>query len=325
MHLHFIVDQKLACFAERHTADDIDRHHYLFTNSSWAWIVQTALLLREAGFSVSLGDEYDLASINFGLANTIRAIQPNPNIFVVSIDADQLRPRWANISIVQNKYQTGRSAYWLPHWPQPGLIPRSPERKNFTHVGFFGLKRYLYKDESWWHNTCEKNRFKFSVRSPQQWHDYNDIDIAIGIRSLNNKRYYEKPPTKLFNAWLAGVVFIGGNDSAYYQVGHPETDYLLARDEKILLYYLNKLQNDSAFANLLINEGQKMSNNLGSRSSTLERWIELLEKQITPKYKQWFYQKPFRRNFSSLIGIHADSVIRYRNQIWRQLKALKPK
>ena len=323
MNLHFVTDTQIVRFVEQHTAEDIDRQHQLFTNSSWAWIVQTALLIRSAGFAVSLSNDFEPRAINLALADQLRRMPRRSDIFVVSIDADQLRPRWVNLSIVQNQRQTGRSAYWIPHWPQPGLIPRSPERQTFSHVGFFGLTRHLYRNENWWHKMCGEYGMQFSVRPPKQWHDYSDVDIAIGIRNMSRKRFHEKPPTKLFNAWLAGVVFIGGIDSAYSQVGVTGQDYLVAEDEKTLIDQLGRLQRDAALGSSLILAGQQKTRTVGSRASTLQAWIELMEQHIIPKFEQWHTQSSIRKHLAFSLGICGDAAIRGRNELWRRFKRFR--
>lgn len=325
LRLHFIADKELARFVEQHTAKDIDLRHELFTNSSWAWIVQTSILLREAGLTISISNEYESDAINLGLATKIRQMPRTLDYFVVSIDADQLRPRWANLSLVQNQSQTGGIAFWVPHWPQPGLIPRSTERNSLVHAGFFGVKQHLYKDEQWWKEACAKHDIKFSVRQSNQWHDYSDIDIAIGVRKMTRKKFHEKPPTKLFNAWLAQVIFIGGVDSAYTQTGDPDHNYLMVENEKALDNSFKRLRQNPSLGKSLIEAGRQRVTTLGSRHSTLQAWLNLIENKINPIYQNWHRQSTITKNLVFYTGIVSDLTIRGRNEAWRKAKIIVKK
>lgn len=278
---HFIANPEIVDFfrdtAGHEAGACIDSEHQRFTNSAWAWIAQTAVLLRDAGLPVSMGPELRPDAVNLGLAADLRRLPRTADCFRVSIDADQLRARWSNAFIVQNKAQAGRRAYWVPHWPQPGLLKRDPDRRGFKNVVFFGLARNLEHEEAWWREVCGQFGMQFSVRQPAQWHDYRDVDIAVGIRQFGRKKFSNKPPTKLFNAWLAGCVFIGGADSAYRQVGVAGRDHLLASDETGLRQHLERLAGDPELACKLIAEGKERVAQVGCRTTTTIRWVELLK------------------------------------------------
>ena len=164
---------------------------------------------------------------------------------------------------------------------------------------------------------------KFSVRHPKQWHDYSDIDIAVGIRNMSRKRFDQKPPTKLFNAWLAGVVFIGGMDSAYTQVGGPEKNYLLVENENALDRQLSRLQQEPTLGSSLIMAGRQTARTVGSRASTLQAWVELIEQRVIPKFEQWKKSSSMRKQLAFSLGICGDAAIRGRNDLWRRLKKFR--
>ena len=123
MRIHFVSAPETSLFFENYDSSAIDRLPKRFKNSNWAWIAQTALILRDAGLNVSVGVELKRDTINLALADRIRAMPRAPDAFVVSIDADQLRPKWLNLFICQNKLQvTGPRSIWIPHWPSRGGI-----------------------------------------------------------------------------------------------------------------------------------------------------------------------------------------------------------
>ena len=318
--LNFIAPPAAKDFCQAHDVASMDQQPSLFVNSTWAWVVQTVLVLREAGLDVTVAASACPDSINFSLANQLRELERSTNFFMVSMDADQLRARWANVALVQNMTQAGRRAFWIPHWPQPGLIPRDPARTSFERVGFFGLERNLYRGKDWWDQLCARCGMEFNLQPRECWHDYHDVDIALGIRDLQGRRHDEKPPTKLFNAWLAGCAFIAGNDSAYSQVGLRGRDFLYAKSEREVMACLESLSGSPSKGQELVSQGRSRLQAIGSRENTRDRWIQLLERELVPLYQRWRAQKPWRRDFALTSGLAADSLIRTRNSIWRHVK-----
>ena len=322
MRVHFVSDAATASFFDKYDTSAIDRFPDRFKDSNWAWIAQTALILRDVGVQVSVGCEFKNDRINVALADRIRSMRRAPDVFVVSIDADQLRPKWVNFFIAQNKLQVaGPRAIWMPHWPQPGLIPRSLDRSGFSQVGYFGTLYNLYRDADWWRKICAETGMKFIIRNPNDWNDYSDIDVVVAVRSFpSNKKYENKPPSKLFNAWLASSVFIGGGDSAYRQVGAPGQDYLLAKNEGDLKRHLVRLREDPKYGDALTERGGERVEDVGSRESTSRRWQKVLETEIRGVYEDWYSQPKIVRRRQYLGGLWGDYMIRKRNATWRRVR-----
>lgn len=322
MRVHFVSDLDTTRFFESHDSSAIDRFPGRFKDSNWAWIAQTALVLRDAGLNVSVGGEFQCDTVNIALADRIRSMPRLPDCFVVSIDADQLRPKWVNWFIAQNKLQVaGPRVTWMPHWPQPGLIPRSPDRAEFSHVAYFGTLYNLYRDAEWWRGVCGEAGMKFSVRTPDKWNDYNDVDVVVGVRDFRSRRKYEnKPPSKLFNAWLANSVFIGGGDSAYRQVGNPGKDYLVAETEEAFGRHLVRLSVDPEYGAALVERGRERVGSFGSRETTARRWQEVLETDVRAAYEDWQTRPRISRRRQYLAGLWADLLILQRNAAWRRVR-----
>ena len=319
--LHFLAPAAVREFIDSFAGVPLDDCPGLFHTSSWAWIGQTAVELRNSGLDVSTGEDFHPGAINFGLAADIRRRPVSPEIFKVSLDADQLRPRWANLSIVQNQRQTSRRAFWVPHWPQPGLVRRDASRTDFRTVGFFGLERNLCRDREWWERICALYGMKFRLKAAPEWTDYHDIDVAVGVRDFSCNKHDEKPPTKMFNAWLAGAVFLGGCDSAYTQVGTDRRDFLRCANEQDLMRYLGRLQKQPEWGSNIVRTAAGSVSRTGSRTSTVKRWIELIEREVGPRFEAWQGGSDITRRFSSGSGRFQDWTIRVRNSAWRAAKA----
>lgn len=318
--LHFLGPENVSKFIDSGGSDSIAAFPHLFCNSTWAWIAQTAIELRKLGLAVSVGSDYRVGALNLGLAADIRRLPLRSDVFKVSIDADQLRPRWVNLSLVQNKKQAGRSAFWVPHWPQPGLVRRDPERSGFRTVGFFGLARNLCRSREWWQQICMEHGFEFRMKERSEWHDYSDIDVAVALRDFSCREHNEKPPTKMFNAWLAGVAFIGGCDSAYTQVGRPGKNFLRCRTDDDLVRSLEHLRARPDRAEDLVCQGLEAVSQVGSRDATAQHWVRLIDEVVAPRFLEWRKSSHRMRKASVAAGYFSDWTIRQRNQAWRLTK-----
>ncbi len=108
----------------------------------------------------------------------------------------------------------------------------------------------------------------------------------VAIRDFSNKPYNNKPATKLYNAWLAGVPFIGGCDSAYASEGSPEKDYLVAKSPEELLQQLRRLQQDLELRTRLVQRGSQVVQNF-TVEKTLERWKKLIQEILPQRAQEW--------------------------------------
>src|SRR5262249_54500934 len=122
---------------------------------------------------------------------------------------------YPQIHVVQNELQRqeyGRSLsiprfVYIPIWPQPDLIARSPARaskfENIVYVGHRGqLASELQGPE-----ICESLKrmgLKFKIMD-SRYDEYSEVDCLVAVRSFDGNTYIHKPASKLVNAWMAGV------------------------------------------------------------------------------------------------------------------------
>ncbi len=121
------------------------------------------------------------------------------------------------------------------HWPQPDLIPRDPgaRRLGGKMRAFFGAEECIANEmhSEEWAATLRDLGLQWHFVKPEKWHDFSEVDVVVAIRDfVGNHRYGNKPPTKLFNAWRAGVPAILGRESAYHQQWRRSLDYLEGPD-----------------------------------------------------------------------------------------------
>ena len=190
--------------------------------SSQAWIYRTFLNLSAAGAEAELchqiPDEGLVVSLTGNLPSGFKCPE---GIFLVGVVADGIPHPACHFHILQNAKHAARlpRSTYLPHWPQPGLITRKRERGDrFENVYFFGDPPNLapeLRDPSFSDSLRERLGLNLVIAGSDRWHDYSEADCVIAIRELGTSGFLGKPATKLYNAWMAGVPFIGGGDSAF--------------------------------------------------------------------------------------------------------------
>ncbi len=257
------------------------------------WIYQTYLILSKAGLPVELTTTLPSRGIVVALSGSFDdRWHPPQELFFVGIAADYHPHPHAHWHIVQNGRQASYvpNASYIPLWPHPNLIPRDKSRGDlFERAAFFGDPQNLAEEvrrPEWGaalHALCQ---VEFQIRRADQWHDFHDVDCAVGIRSLDRNPYHHKPPTKLFNAWLAGVPFIGGADSAYRAERSTPWDYLTARTPAELMLRIQELKQDTKLRERMREAAADRSKGC-SQASLARRWQRLLWEQIPAAVERW--------------------------------------
>lgn len=288
--------------------------------SAQCWIYQTWALLIGAkvpcyllegipkeGIVIAMSGSFP--SIDFHLKHKVKKkswvsnfFKTPPPFFLVDIVADGLPHPAAHLHVVQNRVHAKRlpRSLFMPHWSQPHLIPRDPARGSlFEKISFFGDSNNLVPElcsRAWQERLQKELGLSLELRGADRWHDYSDVDGVIAIRDFSNSPQFHKPATKLYNAWQAGVPFIGGRDSAYAADGHPGQDYLVATSPEEVFQHLKRLKEDDTFRLSLIQHGLK-SGAAYTREATLHHWKTLLQTTLPERALQWQQTSSFRRSY----------------------------
>ncbi len=284
---NFIIPASSDRKLEDYCLKDPDRDWDCFIEGDFCWSLLTYLILRDRGLPVLLSRDFRDRCVNLGFKTCLRSLRARTDAFVVCMQGDNHRHGWANVHIVQNKLQAWRqNTYWIPHWPQPGLIPRDEGRVGVRQICYAGRKANAVSFTSRFHDSLRRMGIDFVCKQETTWNDFSEIDIAIGVRSFDSRRYKTKPATKLYIAWHAGVPFIGGNDSAFQQVGRPGINYLLARTEDELIAHIKHLATDTSLYNTLVRRGQDAAARY-TRSAIAEIWEMVLTGPVAGSYRKW--------------------------------------
>ncbi|MGM0858917.1 MAG: glycosyltransferase [Pseudomonadota bacterium] len=291
---------------ERVSLDD----HSFFINSQRAWIVQTYLHLRKLTSSIVFSNTLLPDAINVLHCDEMLK---NPHIgkyFTVSIVADRRVYLGGDLNIVQNRDQVFISKdHWIMHWPQTNLIPsiRTGREPKFR-VGFLGLEKNSINLKEIINTSKYNENIDVIFRGPGKWHDYSDLDAVIAIRDFTSS-HSQKPPTKLVNAWSAGVVFIGGNDSAYEQIGTPGRDYIKCSSPRDLVFQLERLIDEPEVRTEMIAAGKKSVTSYTSESVAMQ-WLNFFETLAKPEFERWNKGSIFRRKSFMLYRYFIYTILR---------------
>lgn len=252
-----------------------------------AWIFQTWMELSARGANVRLASEMPLSGLVVALAGTLaRDFRPSPGLRVVAVAADGLPHPAADWNILQNARHARffPGCVFMPHWPQPGLVPRDAGRGTaFVNARFFGDPANLAPGLA---SPAFRDRLRgqlgidFRVAAAGEWHDFRQVDCVIAMRP-SRRGDLRKPATKLYNAWLAGVPFIGGPDSAYAADGRPGVDYLRCRSAGEVFDALKSLAGPPDLRARLALEGRRAAGAF-TRDAIAARWREFLERVDDP-------------------------------------------
>jgi len=293
-----------------------DTHHYWvgFRKGVYCWVIQTYLNLQAVGFRCDLVSKIPEEGIILAHYDSLpRGLMPSSRQLIVCIQADRSRHPYAQVHIVENREGLKRSLmtwgdrflligqdYFMPHWPQPGLIPRDATRGDrFENLGFFGLKCNLSTElqSQVWHDGLNQLGIKWLVVSNfSQWNDYSQLDAILAVRSFKDKAFKAKPASKLFNAWHAGVPAILGQESAYKAERKSSLDYLEVSSIDDTFNALKRLKYDLGLRRKMIENGQNRAQETQKLHLT-KRWAELLGVELSQCYSRWVSSSSYRNSY----------------------------
>lgn len=287
VHYHFVGNASTGDDLDGIRALDWDEGTIACERHTWVWPLFCQLKMR--GWSVSFSYELKKGAVNIVHGEVARwqlKATDFVKYFVVVARADFRPFPYGQFEIVQNKKTCVVGRVYMPHYPQPGLISRDPKRgEDVLNICFAGVIQNSV-DTSRLEQDLMKVGCRFVFRGVGQWQYLHDVDILLGVRSLSKKTYDSKPPTKLFNAWHAGIPFIGGYDSAYEQVGIPGENYLRVSSYDELIGAILQLKSNRLLYRQLRENGRVAATSYTPESIT-DMWTRFLEKEVCPAFMKW--------------------------------------
>jgi hypothetical protein len=267
---------------------------YYFLDTPWAWILQTWHRLREKGHDIELTSALPESGIIVLCSGTLPVnYKPGPRQFFVSVCADESPDQFAQMYIVQNEIQTRLipDSHYMPHWPQPGLIPRDPARGTaFSSVAYFGDEANLAPEftDGRWAQFMAAREMTWHVRGRESDRniDFSDIDAVVAVRSFRRSGFIRKPATKLANAWLAGVPAIVGRERAMREQRRSDLDYIEVASFDEACAAIDRLARSPDLRRAMADNGRMRSPEVSVERIT-ERWEHLLYDVAPEQARRW--------------------------------------
>ena len=217
------------------------------------WIIRTYYELRLRGADVTISGRARPGAINLCDVYRLGRRDRLNAAYVVIPRADGHPSPMANFLILQNNCAIdpqGLPSANLPHWPQPGIIPRSSQRgEKVAVLAFKGARQNL--DARFGSSRFREELGSLGVSlqvAPDEegdlgryWADYSECDVVFAVRNLTEYDAANKPASKLVNAWFGEVPAILGPEPAYLALRRSELDFFVVRSEADVIEALRTL------------------------------------------------------------------------------------
>ena len=279
----------------------------------YAWTVQTCLRLQQSGFPCELVGEMPADGIVVAHRKSLgRKFRPSPRLLLVCLKADATFHPYAHLHVVLNHGDLHRwhPATYIPHWPQPGLIPRDAARgEAWENAAFFGDPGSIASEMrgAAWEQTLRDLQLTWDAVEPARWHDFSRVDVVVAVRSFDDRGWANKPPTKLYNAWHAGVPAVLGPELAYRHERRSELDYLEARSLPELVAALQRLKADPELRRRMVENGRVRARESAPAVIT-GRWQDFFLTTAVPAYERWLRAAPRARTAFYCNGLLKSAV-----------------
>lgn len=215
------------------------------------------------------------------------------DVVLVGIRADNREPLIADFEVVQNgRFADDRRRFFIPHWPQPGLIPRDPARgaavSRIAYKGFDGNLDPEFRSPAWTGFLAENgidwvvDSVEFAGRATDrlalEWPDFRTVDLVLAVRPRGG-RETSKPATKLVNAWIAGVPALLGPELAFRELRRSELDYLEVSSLDEARAAVRRLLDDPGLYRAMVENGRRRAAEL-TGEVLVRKWTSLLFERI---------------------------------------------
>ena len=271
-----------------------------FGKGIYCWTLQTYLYLKADGFPCNLVGTIPDEGIVIAHRDSLPyELRPTPKVLMVCIKPDRNPHPYAQLQVVQNPQDAKKlkNSYYIPLWRQAGLIPRHPERGDrFENIGYFGISFNLAPElkAASWSKQLEELGLNWEIIPKNRWYDYSNIDAVVAVRNFQKQNYTQKPATKLYNAWHAGVPAILGKESAFQSERKSEFDYFEVSSVDDVITVLKHLK-DSLQLCQKVRENSKVRAKDIEPQNVVRQWRNFLTDVAIVEYERWHGSSPFSK------------------------------
>jgi len=256
------------------------------------WTVSTHHRIRNRGIDMTLCStppERGILIYHEWYGHTFFKVKDEcPGQIRVAIRADSRVQRTrSHYRIYQNAAQvSARGDFFIPFWPQPGLLPRDESRgSEVSMVGFKGHGHNLCETIrcSQFRNELRSRGLEFTsvekndhtVRPQDGWRDYRSIDVIVAMRRPDPCLWVQKPESKLINAWAAGVPAILGPEIAFRTRRKNPLDYIEVQSAEEALQAIDRLRSNPGLYLDMVENGKNRQNDV-SDEQIIEDWLQMI-------------------------------------------------
>jgi hypothetical protein len=277
---------------------DPDRDWAFFGTGVYVWILQTFVRLHLAGAPVRLVETPPRGGLIVAHADHFQRVlseAPSPADLTIVIARSDRRPQpLADFTIVQNAASiVDRCDFFIPAWPQPGLIPRARDRgtrvEQIAYVGSLNELDPALASEQWGEDL-RKRGLRWDLRtisfaandriySGVRWNDYSGTDVVVAVRPRSSWNARSKPAAKLQNAWAAGVPAIVSPEIPYRELRRSPLDYIEASSSADVLAAIDTLRTNSRLYSDMVENGLERAREF-SPDRLVARWTDVLWREI---------------------------------------------
>lgn len=283
------------------------------------WVLQTYLELKHRHLNVHIVRRPVPGAICVAHYDDIWLKDKPIGSFLVGVRADRPAIAVGEMTVVQNQHamRPGRD-FFLPHWSQPGLMPRDPSRGTaIRSVGYMGMRFNLhpeFRDGEFERDLAQRGVTLIVREYP--FTDYRDLDLILAVRPGTRYDIDLKPASKLQNAWLAGCPALLGLESGYRQYRRSELDYIEVASPAQALDAIDRLKQDPDRYTRMVENGRVRGADY-THEAIAQRWIEFLAERVIPAYERWRITRPYIRWFDPprfAIQAACHKINRYRHR-----------
>ncbi len=273
---------------------DPDRDVARFQRGEHGWVLQTYHRLRRAGHPVRLTD----IAPGEGLVvfhvkqrrELLRTLPARHGPVLVAVRADNREAPVADFELLQNgRFADDRRRFFVPYWPQPGLVPRDEGRGTaIRRIAFKGYSRNLepaFRSREWldflaglgiaWDFDAVEFEGATTDGSSLTWHDFSQTDLVLAVRPPARRLHTDKPATKLYNCWHAGVPALLGPEFAYRELRRDELDYIEISGVANAKDAVRRLLDSPTLYHAMVENGRRRAVEFTTEAITA-RWAALL-------------------------------------------------
>ena len=285
------------------------------------WIIRTYYELRLRGADVTLSARPRSGSMNVVDVYRLGRHARNNLQFIVLTRADGHPSKLANFTIRQNDCSTSTQAgseVDIPHWAQPGIVPRAQDRGEAVKVlAFKGAAVNLDA-------RFNSDRFRAALEdigvalrtSPQEtdrlgldWADYSDCDLVLAARNLTEYDAGNKPASKLVNAWFGEVPALLGPEPAYLALRRSELDFFVVRSPDDVLLAVKRLKEEPGLYSAMVENGRQRRLEF-TDDMTAKRWAEVLNGPAAAAFDAWRQSPWLTKAAFVLRGFRDETAVR---------------